>query len=76
MMSEKYPYYYEVKCYDGENYFEEGGFSYAADWDEAARDLKETYCDELCSMKIEMYDNWEFSFPIDKARKIKEIMGL
>lgn len=76
MMSKQFPYYFEVKCYDGESYFEEGGFSYASDWDEAARDIKDTYGDELCSMKIEMYDHYEFAFPIATARKIKEAMQL
>lgn len=39
MMNTLYPYYYEVKLYEEGEYFEEGGFAYASDWDAAAKDL-------------------------------------
>ena len=75
-MGEKYPFYFEVKCDDGTQTYEEGGFAYAADWDEAAAVVKEAYGDELVSMHLEMFDNYEFCFPLAKARKIKEVMGV
>lgn len=76
MMDTKYPYYFEVKCYAEGEYYEEGGFSYASDWDEAALDIKNAYGSELISMHIEMFDSYEFNFSIEKARQIKEAMGL
>ncbi len=76
MMNTLYPYYYEVKLYEDGEYFEEGGFAYASDWDTAAKDLQEMYKDSLLSMTIEMFDSYEFSFSLEKARKVKEAMGL
>lgn len=75
-MKDKYPFYFEVTLDMDGSIVKEGGFAYAADWDEAANVLKDAYRDELLSMTIEMFDSYEFFFPIEKARKIKEAMGL
>lgn len=75
-MSDKYPFYFEVTLWIDNETVKEGGFAYATDWDEAALILKDTYADELISMTIEMYDNYSFCFPLEKARKIKEAMDL
>ena len=76
MLNNLYPYYYEVKLFEEGEYFEEGGFAYASDWDIAAKNLQEAYRDSLVSMTIEMFDNYELSFPIEKARKVKEATEL
>lgn len=74
MLNTKYPFYFEVKIYDGEKYHEEGGFSYADDWDDAAHQLKNAYSDELITMYIEMFDTYSLCFKKETAQKIKEMI--
>ena len=77
MLNEKYAVYYEVELYieeDNEN-FKEGGFFYASSYEEAAAELEVAYRDSnLMSMSIEIWDNFELTFPVNKAREIRNIM--
>lgn len=77
MLNEKYAVYYEVELYmeeDNEN-FKEGGFFYASSYEEAAAELEVAYRDcNLMSMSIEIWDSFELTFPVNKAREIRNFM--
>lgn len=76
-MLNKCAVYYEVELYiEGEDEtFQEGGFFYADSYEEAAANLENFYKDcNLLKMKIELWDVFELTFPLNKARKIRNIM--
>ena len=77
MLSEKYAVYYEVELYmeEEDETFKEGGFFYAKSYEEAAADLETSYKDcNLLNMTIELWDVFELTFSINKAREIRNIM--
>ena len=76
MLYDLCPVYYEVTCYSGEEQYYDGGFFYAIDWKDAAKQLSEYYKDELISMHIELYEVGDFTFSLEKARTIKDTMNL
>ena len=51
-------------------------FFYAESWEDAAKQLSKYYGDELISMYIELYDTGDFTFSVEKARIIKDLMNL
>ena len=71
----KKPIYFEVKLYlETGVYHYEGGILYADSWDDAAKQIHEIYQDDLVSMSIEMFDEYDFIFPLKKAREIKSLI--
>lgn len=77
MLSEKYAVYYEVELYmeEEDTTFKEGGFFYANSYEEAAADLENSYKDcNLLNMTIELWDVFELTFSVNKAREIRNIM--
>lgn len=75
-MPDLYPVYFEVKAYEGENYYDEGGFIYAKDWDDAAKQIAAIYGTDLVSMTIEFLDSLDLIMSLTRARKIKEALNL
>ena len=77
MLNEKCAVYYEVELYieeDNET-FKEGGFFYATSYEEAAAELESAYKDcSLLNMTIEIWDVFELTFPVNKAREIRNTM--
>ena len=73
-MNNNFPVYYEVEFYlDDNKEYKEGGFLFAKDLAEAAKEIQTFYgTDEIINLYIEMWDNMEMIFPIEKARLIKE----
>lgn len=72
-MNNKYLYYFEIK-YDGCKDFEEGGFIYASNWNEAINILIENYGCDIVSINLETLDDTKLFFPIEIARKFKEVI--
>ena len=73
-MNNNFPVYYEVEFYlDDNKEYKEGGFLFAKDLAEAAKEIQIFYgTDAIINLYIEMWDNMEMIFPIEKARLIKE----
>ena len=73
-MNNNFPVYYEVEFYlDDNKEYKEGGFLFAKDLAEAAKEIQTFYgTDAIINLYIEMWDNMEMIFPIEKARLIKE----
>ena len=73
-MNNNFPVFYEVEFYlDDNKEYKEGGFLFAKDLAEAAKEIQTFYgTDEIINLYIEMWDNMEMIFPIEKARLIKE----
>ena len=77
MTMNKYPYYFEVTTFEDGGEFTSGGFSYASNYAEAAADVSNAFGEgNIVDMKIELFDTYELTFPIEKARAIKEAMNL
>ena len=76
MLNNFYPIYYEATCDSGEEKYYDGGFFYAESWEDAAKQLSEYYGDELVSIHIELYEIGDFTFSVEKARAIKDLMNL
>lgn len=74
-MNNKYPVYWEVEVYGEDGNYQEGGILFATDWDDAARQIREVYEDDLLMMKIEMFDTLSTIFPIEKARQVREMIA-
>ena len=76
-MNELYPTYFEVIFETCGEKIEEGGFFFSSGYQDATKQIQAAYEDsDISSMKIEIYEFYEFNFPIEKARAIKEMMGL
>jgi hypothetical protein len=73
-MNNNFPVYYEVEFYlDDNKEYKEGGFLFAKDLAEAAKEIQTFYgTDAIINLYVEMWDNMEMIFPIEKARLIKE----
>ena len=76
MLNNLYPVYYEAVCDSGEEKYYDGGFFYAESWEDAAKQLSEYYGDELISIHIELYEIGDFTFSLEKANAIKDLMNL
>jgi hypothetical protein len=73
----RYPYYFEVTTFEDGEECVSGGFSYAENYTEAAADISQAFGESnIIDVKIEIFDTYEFTFPVEKARKIKEIMNI
>jgi hypothetical protein len=74
-MKDTFPFYFEVKLYDEEsNFREEGGFTLAEDWKGAMTYLEEYYSHDLITVKLEQLDICDLMLPLEKSRKMKEIV--
>ena len=73
-MNNNFPVYYETEFYDEDRKkCKEGGFLFAKDLAEAAKEIQGFYgIDEIINLYVEMWDSMEMVFPIEKARLIKE----
>ena len=76
MLNNLYPVYYEAVCDSGEEKYYDGGFFYAESWEDAAKQLSEYYEDKLISIHIELYEIGDFTFSLEKANAIKDLMNL
>lgn len=77
MTMNKYPYYFEVTTFEDGCECVSGGFSYASDYTEAAADVSNAFGEgNILDMKIEMFDTYELTFTVEKARAIKEAMSI
>lgn len=71
----RYPYYFEVTTFEDGCECVSGGFSYAENYVEAAADVSQAFGESnIIDMKIEMFDTYELTFTVEKARAIKEAM--
>lgn len=73
-MNNNFPVYYEIEFYDDDGKeSKEGGFLFAKDLAEAAKEIQGFYgVDEIINFYVEIWDSMEMIFPIKKARLIKE----
>lgn len=73
-MNNNFPVYYEIEFYDEDRKeYREGGFLFAKDFVEVAKEIQTFYgIDEIINLYIEMWDSMEMIFPIEKARWLKE----
>ena len=68
----KYPVYYEVSYWDGEENHKEGGFLFATDFKDASEQLIALYEPGMESMHIEFMDDTALIFPLENARTVKK----
>lgn len=71
---DRYPVYYEVSYWDGEENCKEGGFLIATDFKDATEQLVALYEPGMDSMSIEFMDEVALTFPIEKARIVKKVV--
>ena len=67
--------YYEAKAYccDGE-YYEDGGFLYAADFQDAMAQIERYYKEDLVSCTIELLEEGALVVPLAKAREMRKLL--
>jgi hypothetical protein len=73
-MADKYPVYYEVSFWDGNENFKEGGFIFATDFKDATEQVTALYEPGMDSMSLEFMDQLAFTMPVEKARELKGVI--
>ena len=72
-MNNNFPVYYEIEFYDEDRKeYKEGGFLFAKDFVEAAKEIQAFYgIDEIINLYVEMWDNMEMIFPRERKLIVK-----
>ena len=74
MLGSLYVAYYEAKgCCNGE-YYEDGGFLYAADFQDAMAQIERYYGTDLVSCAIELLEEGALVLPVSKAKEIRKML--
>jgi hypothetical protein len=74
MLGSLYVAYYEAKGYCNEEYYEDGGFLYAADFQDAMAQIERYYSTDLVSCTIELLEEGTFILPLSRARDIRKLL--
>jgi hypothetical protein len=75
MLGSLYVAYYEAKacCCDGQIY-EDGGFLYAADFQDAMAQIERYYKEDLISCTIELLEEGALVLPLAKAKEMRKML--
>lgn len=74
MLGSLYVAYYEVKAYCDGQFYEDGGFLYAADFQDAMAQIERYYKEDLVSCTIELLEEGALVLPLAKAREMRKLL--
>lgn len=74
MLGSLYVVYYEAKAYCDGQIYEDGGFLYAADFQDAMAQIERYYKEDLVSCTIELLEEGALVLPLAKAKEMRKML--